>query len=173
MASPGFATSDFGGTELSAAVEGGRTYDVHGFDVRPAAGLSWTRFVQDSYTENGATGAELAVSGKAENALTATLGVAASTPFRTETLGTVTPSLEVRWGHDLVQPDATITSRFAGATGGSFTVEGNEPSRNAVILAAGVSAELPMGLALNLGGAAELRDGQQAYALLGRIRYQW
>ncbi|UEM21982.1 autotransporter domain-containing protein [Skermanella mucosa] len=170
---PGLATSDFGGTELSAAVEGGRTYDVHGFDVRPAAGLSWTRFVQDSYTENGATGAELAVSGKAENALTATLGVAASAPFRTETLGTVTPSLEVRWGYDLVQPDATITSRFAGATGGSFTVEGNEPSRNAVILAAGVSAELPMGLALNLGGAAELRDGQQAYALLGRIRYQW
>ncbi|WP_158043991.1 autotransporter outer membrane beta-barrel domain-containing protein [Skermanella pratensis] len=171
--SPGLATADFGGTELSAAIEGGRTYEIEGFEIRPAAGLSWTRFVQDSYIENGATGAELEVSGRTENALTATLGVGASARFRTEALGTVTPSLEVRWSHDLVRPDAAINSRFIGAMGGSFTIEGNEQPRDAVILAAGVSAELPLGLALNLGGAAELRDGQQAYALLGRIRYQW
>jgi outer membrane autotransporter protein len=173
VTAPGLATSDYQGSELSAAVEGGHTFLFDGVEVRPMAGLSWTRLDQDGYTEQGGTGAELTVSGKTGNTLTSTLGVGAAAPFRTEALGTVTPSLDVRWGYDIVRQDGAINSRFAGSTGGSFTVAGNEPSRNAAIVAAGIAADLAMGISLQLGATGEFREGQQAYGVLGRVRYSW
>ncbi len=123
------------------------------------AGLSWTRLDQDGYTEQGGTGAELTVSGKTGNTLTSTLGVGAAAPFRTEALGTVTPSLDVRWGYDIVRQDGAINSRFAGSTGGSFTVAGNEPSRNAAIVAAGIAADFADGHQPATGGHGRVPRG--------------
>ncbi|MDO8290187.1 MAG: autotransporter domain-containing protein [Parvibaculum sp.] len=162
------AASDFDGYTLSARFEAGYTLTYGDVALRPVVGLDGLRLQSDAYTEIGAPGFNLTQDARTEYLLRSTVGVAA-----TLNGGPVTPSLGLRWGHDIVQPDGALSYAFAGLANSTFGVNSNTPDRDAALIDAGLDASLNKAVDLSVVASADLRENAENYGLAVKLRLHW
>ncbi len=135
------------GNEWLANLDGGYDFRAGGWTFGPTVGLQFTRFTVDRYTETGAPGAALTVEGQEGDSLRSRLGARASYTFRREAFA-LTPYLDVSWQHDFLDESEAITSQFISTREGSFTVQTPGPSRDSILIGAGLAAELSSRIAI-------------------------
>ncbi|MCE9649730.1 MAG: autotransporter domain-containing protein [Parvibaculum sp.] len=162
------AAADFDGDTISANAEAGYTLTYGDVVVRPAAGLDWVRLKSDGYTETGAPGLNLTQASRSDNLVRSTVGASAAL-----TGGPVVPSLGLRWGHDIEQPDGALSYAFAGLANSTFLIDRNMPDKDALLIDAGLDAKLGKGIDFSLAGSADLRNNAQAYGLSAKLSYSW
>lgn len=162
------AAADFNGSTFSANVEAGYTLTYGNVALRPAVGLDWLRIESDGYTETGAPGLNLTQGSQSGNLIRSTVGASASFSG-----GSVVPSLGLRWGHDIEQPDGALSYAFAGLANSSFLIERNTPDKDALLVDAGLATKLAEAVDLSLAGSADLRNNAQGYGLSLKLRYSW
>jgi len=115
----------------------------------------WTRV--DDFTEKGASGMELRVSGVQQESLVSVVGLrgayAVSTP-----IGVLLPQARVEWEHEYLQNRQSINHRYAQDTANTvFTVKGNAPDRDYGNAGASLSLVLEGGW-IKVGGIAVLEE---------------
>lgn len=162
------AASDFDGYTLSARFEAGYTLTYGDVALRPVIGLDGLRLQSDAYAETGAPGFNLTQDARTEYLLRSTVGLAAS--FNG---GPVTPSLGLRWGHDIVQPDGALSYAFAGLANSTFVINANTPGRDAALIDAGLDVTLSEALDLSVAASTDLRDNAEDYGLSVKLRFHW
>lgn len=139
---PVHLTADYDTDIWQAAAEGGYGFDLklagNAVTLTPLAGASYSRQMQDSFTERGGPGA-LSLDDDTTQSLKPSLGIRAEAAIATAG-GTVTPALTARLRHELADTTTDTDGRFAAAVGGpSFAVGGIERARTEADLEAGVS----------------------------------
>lgn len=167
------AKSNYDGLTLSGSAEMGYNINAGSWTVRPVAGLDVFHIHTDSYTETGAPGANLTQNAYDDYLVRSTLGFGVSTQFDAGFLGTVLPSADMRWGHDLDQADATSDWSFAGTPGSGFQVSGNQLDRDALLVNLGLQAYATDALSLGLSASGDFRDNAQGGAMALNMRYSW
>ena len=162
------ASADFDGSTFSANVEAGKTLTYGNVALRPAIGLDWLHVKSDGYTETGAPGLNLSQTSQSDNLLRATVGASVALNG-----GPVVPSLGLRWGHDITQADGALAYSFAGLGNSSFLIDRNTPDRDALLVDAGLDADLGKGMSLTFAGSSDLRSNAQSYGLSVKLGYSW
>lgn len=162
------ASADFDGSTFSANFEAGKTLTYGNVALRPAIGLDWLHVKSDGYTETGAPGLNLSQTSQSDNLLRATVGASVALNG-----GPVVPSLGLRWGHDISQADGALAYSFAGLGNSSFLIDRNTPDRDALLVDAGLDADLGKGMLLTFAGSADLRSNAQSYGLSVKLGYSW
>ena len=131
-------------------------------------------FHADSYTETGAGGLNLAQDAQSETLVRSSVGAAIGTSFEAPTANaTVSPSLDLRWGHDISQPDGTATAAFASTPGSSFVYTQKTVDRDALLANLGITATSPGGLSVGLAGTSDIRSDAKGYGLSLKLLYAW
>lgn len=169
------ASGDFGGTMLTAQGEAGYRLGLGGKGwLKPVAGLDVIHFHTEAYTESGAGGLDLAQSAQSDTLVRSSLGAVIGTSFEAPTANAiVSPSLDIRWGHDISQPDGTATASFAGTSGSSFVYAQKTVDRDALLANLGVTATSPGGLSIGLAGTTDIRSDATGYGLSLKLLYTW
>jgi CSLREA domain-containing protein len=147
------AKADFDGWDVSAHGEVGITaLSLGGVHIDPIASLDYTRLKQDSFEETGAGSLDLDTKSEIVNSLVSGVGARIHGTFSTEREWRMTPELRVAWTHEFEDKDRQVRTAFSGAsTGGSFSVEGAELSRDSLVAGAGYVVSGPQGLNLYAG----------------------
>ncbi len=169
------ATGDFGGYMLTAQGEAGYRVDLGGKAwLKPVAGIDVVNFHSDAYTETGAGGLNLAQNSQSDTLVRTSVGAAVGTSFEAPTANaTVSPSLDLRWGHDVSQPDGTATASFASTPASSFVYAQKAVDRDALLANLGVTASSPGGLTIGLAGTTDIRSDAKGYGLSLKLLYAW
>ncbi|HUD51502.1 autotransporter domain-containing protein [Parvibaculum sp.] len=150
------ATASHGGDEISAALQASYRFDVAGLTLTPRAGAQYVHLAEESFSESGATGFNLDVAHRDADSLRPFIGVSAAKSLRTEGGTKLTPRLDVEYSRETMNnaPSNTVT-----VGGGSFVVDGVEPSRDRVTVGAGLDAQVSNTLTLHAGYRATLPTG--------------
>ncbi|MDO8289664.1 MAG: autotransporter domain-containing protein [Parvibaculum sp.] len=152
----GTATASYGSDELSAALQASYRLNMGGASVTPKAGIHYTHLKDDSFTESGAPGFNLAVASRNADSLRPFVGVSVAKSFKTEGGARLTPKLSLEYSHETMNNAPTSTVSVGG---GTFIVNGLEPSRNRVTAGAGIDANVSDTLSLHAGYRAILPTG--------------
>jgi len=169
------AAGSFGGYMLTAQGEAGYRVGLgERAWLKPVAGLDIVNLHSDSYTETGAGGLNLAQDSQSDTLVRTSVGAAIGTSFEAPSANaTVSPSLDLRWGHDVSQPDGTATASFASTPGSSFVYAQKAVERDALLANLGVTATSPGGLSVGLAGTSDIRSDAKGYGLSLKLLYAW
>lgn len=166
----GTASADYGADQYGGKIEAGMPIAVaERVFVTPLANIAHNRLSIDGYTETGAAGANLAVSGRTVSSTR--VGVGASVAAELGGTGGVgfTPTARVLYTRELGDRDYNTTVRFAEGTQ-TFTVAGAPLERNALQLGIGMDFKAASGVTLTAAYDAELRKGYTGHSGLLRLR---
>jgi outer membrane autotransporter protein len=143
------ATAEYTDNAINANLELSRGFDVaHNWRVAPYGGLGVLWNDQDSFTETGASSANLSRQADSDLTGTASLGLRMAGLFETGNGKTLIPQFRLGWDHHLGPTSNSTTLAFAGTS--SFNVTGSETDRDT--------------LTGNLGMALSDQDGWSLYA---------
>ena len=132
------ATSTHDGHEATAALQATTRLAFGRIDLVPAAGFDYVHLYETGFTESGASSNDLTVASRNSDSLRPFLSVTATEKF-TSASGTVwTPDADLTYSHELFATPPSLVQ----VGGGSFTVDGFVPSRDAVTVGTGVTATL-------------------------------
>jgi outer membrane autotransporter protein len=121
----------------------------------PVAGATYTHLDIDSFTENGAPGADLNVASQSVDSLRSRLG--GHVIYQTMVQDTLLqPNLSLMWQHEYLDSSSGITSSFADFTAPSFSTQTAAPSRDSALISVGLTATLNNSLALYLNYLADV-----------------
>jgi autotransporter-associated beta strand protein len=149
------ASSTHSGHEATAAVQATTRLALGRIAIVPAAGLEYVHLYETGFTESGAPGFDLQVASRNSGSLRPFIGIEASEAFTTAG-GTVwTPEADLKYSHELFNTPPSLVQ----VGGGSFSVGGLAPSRDAVTLGGGITGRLSDRLALFADYHATLPTG--------------
>ncbi|MBP0617432.1 autotransporter outer membrane beta-barrel domain-containing protein [Jiella mangrovi] len=166
---PGFSN------DLSASVDGDSarlfgevSYDLAlgGIAVQPFAGLSYTHFSLDDFTETGGSAA-LESDGYDQNVGASTLGLRLATSFSAGEM-TLKPRAMIGWRHGFGDVDPDVTLSFAD-TGADFSVSGSPIARNAALVEAGLDVEIAPNATLGLSYRGSFASDATSNGVTGRF----
>lgn len=160
------ATGSHDGWQYTARVDGGYPLPVGPAVVTPVAGVAYSHLNQDSFTETGASGANLAVDSSTTNSLRSSLGAKVGSTFQTD-IGKLAPEFRAVWSHEFMDKSQDVTAAYA-AGGSSFTTSGATPAREIYTLGVGMDLTTEDNLTLSANYDLELRD--QYVGHTGRLR---
>jgi uncharacterized protein YhjY with autotransporter beta-barrel domain len=153
------ATSHPNGQQYVGDVDFG--YDFHpdkNWVVGPTLGLTYTHLDVDSFTEEGAPGANLAVDSQSADSLRSRLG--GHVIFQTNTGDVLLqPNLTLMWQHEYLDSSSGITSSFNDFSSSAFTINTAAPSRDSALVGCGLTATLNTSVALYLNYLADVGAG--------------
>jgi len=173
-------------TVTASGNPGGQVYGVYGetgyrvhtsfagapATLTPLAGLGYTNFNTDGFTETGAGGADATVGGNSTDSFVSSLGVRASARFEIGGLyGTLVPEVHAIWRHEFLSDQATITASFAGTP--SFTVAGSHEGTDTARLGGSLTQELNPAAKLFLNYDAELQSGLTQHTVSAGLRVKF
>jgi len=132
------AEADYDGQAVQAYGELGYQFAVgqQGL-LTPLVGLSYTSVWTDSFTETGASGANLRVDEARYESLATTVGLRGSLA-----LDGWEPSLFLGWRHEFLDDHGEADLAFAAVPDAKWTVIGSDVARNAGLVGVGVVAEI-------------------------------
>ena len=137
------------GQRTDVALTFGRGLTAGGWTLTPNAGLLSSRLTVDDFTETGAPGANVAITGWTNRSLRSRVGleVARNGP-------TATPRLSVTWLHEF-DDDRSFGARLADAGGNAYTAPGRAAETDVVQASFAVDVRLARNAALrfSLAGA--------------------
>lgn len=174
------ANGAFDGYQYGGRVEGGWRF---GFDrnvLTPFAGLTVQALTQSAYTENSrnaATGAPgvlgLTVQGQTSTSIRSTLGTQFETAITATDDAILRPRLRVGWAHEFNVYRTATATLGALLPNAPFTVQGAQPSPNALVVGAGFDLELTHMVRLYGQFDGEFSDNARAFAGTGGVRLVW
>jgi outer membrane autotransporter protein len=172
------ATSSHRGQEwgLNATVE--YALGAGAWQLRPLAGLRYTRLREEAFAESGAAGGSLTIDARTTESTTLSGGVRvlrAFNPGGSRQDAAADGGIELRavYSHLFGENNAPIVARLAGQSA-SFTALGSPLKRDALTLGAGVSAKIGHGFTGYADVSYEVRgSGQDAYAIGAGVKYLW
>ncbi|MDO8423141.1 MAG: autotransporter outer membrane beta-barrel domain-containing protein, partial [Parvibaculum sp.] len=150
------ATASHGGDEVSAAVQASIEFTVADVIVTPNAGLAYVRVAEESFNESGAPGFNLNVDSRTSNSLRPSVGLSAEKSFKTTSGTKLTPRVEIGYSHELMN-DAPSSTVSVG--GGTFSINGLQPSRNRLTAGTSLNVNVSDDLSLHAGYKAVLPTG--------------
>ena len=122
------ATSNYGGQQYSAYVEGGYGFKNGGFDITPLLSLQYMRLNINDYVESGADSLNLNVDAQRYNMLQSGLGAKIAYPIAGKSLRFI-PEMHAKWFYDFVGDPQQAASTFTGG-GASFATQGIDPAKS-------------------------------------------
>jgi len=141
---PGFsaqAKSDPSGEEEFGYISGGRDFHCGNWTMGPMAGVQYVHTTLDSFTENNAGLLDLAVNSHSDDSLRSRLG---GRVYYAGTYGNVVwrPFLDAAWQHEFMENSNSLTSQFAGANVGTFSVPTPVGSRESALISIGTDIDI-------------------------------
>jgi uncharacterized protein YhjY with autotransporter beta-barrel domain len=131
------AVGEYDGSTLSALLTGGRRFGAGAWALEPFASLRFAHLSEDGFTEKGAGSANLILESRATDWLGSDLGIRFTRTFQGERSAFV-PELDLGWTHDFGLDDREIVAAFEGDPEMTFTLGGQEVSRDGAALGAGL-----------------------------------
>lgn len=140
----------------------------HGaFTWGPVASVQYSTVAIDGFEERGAIGS-LRINAQSQDSLKSAVGVKASYRQRIGRV-IVTPEVRAQWQHEYLDNKSSIDAGFS--SGNSFTVNGPRIGQDALLLDAGVSAQLTSHVAIFTYYTGELgRENYTTHSINGGIR---
>jgi outer membrane autotransporter protein len=117
------AKASFSGQQYGAKTEFGYPVSVGKTVVTPLASLAYNHLNQDGYSETGATGANLTVTGSSTDSIRSGLGGKVSTTVAQAGEWNIKPNARAMWQHEFNASAPDQTSTFV-AGGSAFTTSG-------------------------------------------------
>ena len=148
-----------------------RPVTAGGLNLTPQAWLQGLHYGQGGFSENGATGAELAVFPRSRNALRSVLSISAARSFAVGEGMTLTPRTVLGWSHEFLDPTAQLNAGFA-AGGPVFTVSGATPGRDALLAGAALAAQLGA-TTLYVAYGASVAANETTQTITAGLRHVW
>ena len=164
------ARSDHDGNLYSAYLGSGYDFGDDAWKVGPFVSLEYLYLDEDGFEEEGAGVLNLMVDDRQTEALLSYLGFRAQGVIDTD-VGHLIPELSVAWLHDFDIDDRVVTSSFAGAPGDAFSITGQEVEQNGLVVGASLTLMQAGGFQSSIAYSGEFRDGYDAHALIGQIRF--
>jgi fibronectin-binding autotransporter adhesin len=126
-----------------------------GWVVGPTLGATYTHLDVDSFTETGATGADLAVQDQSADSLRTRLG--GHLVYQTNTGDVLLqPNFTAMWQHEFLDDSSGITSSFNDFSSNPFTIQTAAPSRDSALIGIGLSATLSNSMTLYINYIADV-----------------
>lgn len=153
------AQGEFTAHSAAVDVEGAATYEIAGWRVEPAAGLTWFGFTRPAFEESGAGDVDLLVDGYQAGRLQGRLTLQLTRPAGVGK-GDLIPELRLGWLHDFAPPERAVQARLRGMPASSFTVEGARPVEDALVVGGGFELKTAQDLTWKLDYDGQIRkDG--------------
>ena len=165
------ASAETDGRTYGLSVAGGYTAQVGRFAVGPRLGLRYLHAEVDGYGETGAGPLSLRTERQSARSLASSVGAEASTSFEIGRT-VLEPSLALAWEHEFADDPRTVTVILPG--GASNSVNPSGIGRDALVIGAGLSANIGQAVTAALGYRAELSgaDGH-SHAFTARLRMRF
>ena len=148
--------------------------------LTPFAGLTVQALTQSAYTEtsrNAATGTPgvlgLTVQGQTSTSIRSTLGAQFETAITATDDAILRPRLRLGWAHEFNVYRTATATLGALLSNAPFTVQGAQPSPNALVVSAGFDLELTHMVRLYGQFDGEFSDNARAFAGTGGVRLVW
>jgi autotransporter-associated beta strand protein len=165
------ARAVWSGWSTTAGLSGGYDFHLGNTTLGPVASLDWQRLGQSAYSETRAGGLGLTVRGRADHALTTTLGGRIYRNFETK-FGTVTPEIRLAWEAQWLGAPRTIDASFNGYAQSGFSTRTSRHDYNAALVDTGMSVSMSKTLSVSARFGVELfRPGYTAQAASVGLKY--
>jgi len=167
------AQGDYDSDVIFAGLEAGRRYMVGGNTVlTPKALVNYQHYDADGYTETGAGGANLTVSGEEIDLFEIGVGVDASWDYQQADGSFLQPKIGVGVRHDLIGDEYQTTSTFA-AGGASFQTEGFDPAQTTFNVSADLTYFSTTNWELSAGYDFEYKSDYDSHAGTLKAAYKF
>jgi outer membrane autotransporter protein len=165
------AKGDFKAHTFSIAPEVGKLLRYKSFGIEPYAGLNYTHFRHQSYTETGADAANLSVNSDTDDNLALELGTRLRKTWVFDNGSYVAPQLRFAWRHDFGDETNNI-ARLAGAET-SFKTTGISVVNDVFSVGAGLNWRIDKSKMVYAQYDAEFGSGYDAHTLQASIKVQF
>ena len=165
------AKGDFKAHTFSIAPEIGKLLRYKSLDVEPYAGLNYTHFRHESYTETGAGAANLSVGSDTEDNLAFELGTRLRKTWVLDNGSYLMPQLKLAWRHNFGD-EASETAQLAGADT-SFRTTEIAVVDDLLSVGAGLNWRIDESKMLSAQYDAEFGSGFDAHTLQAGVRIQF
>lgn len=163
----GLASGNTDGTDFNALLGTGYDFHLGAFTVGPIASVEYATTGIDGFSEHGSLGA-LHIDSQSQDSLQSAVGLRAA---YTKQVGRMklTPEITAQWQHEYLTSSSSVDAGFS--SGRSFTVQGPDIGRDALLLGAGVSVQLSSQIAIFAYYTGELgRANYTVHSVNGGVR---
>ncbi len=167
------AKGDYDSNQINARVELGRDYQTDGgLTLTPSVLANYVHYDADSYTETGASGANLTVDADALSLFEIGVGVDAAWKIDQADGSFLKPVLSAGVRHDLIGDEFEASNQFAGG-GSAFKVKGFDPAQTTFDVGAGVTYFTNSGWDLTAEYDFEFKSDYNSHAGLVKASYNF
>lgn len=167
------AKGKYDGDTISAYVEGGKIFETEdGWRLQPVIALSYSHLETDAYSETG-VGTLLDILKADLDSLKSMIGARFAHPFTMQSGRKIVPEGRLIWSHEFLDDHS---SHFADVQGGGFNpvlVNGEEFSRDSLILGAGLTAPITDASTVFFDYDAGLNNDVTSHTLSAGFRTRW
>jgi outer membrane autotransporter protein len=168
------ARAELSGQQYTGNLGAGYDFRIGALTLTPYGRAEYVHLEIDSFTERGANGLDLFVDRQHVDSLQTAFGgrvaYSINTPF-----GVVIPQGSVEWRHEFLNDSRSVTAKYAVDPFNTFfVIPTDNPDRDYVALAAGVSAVFSRGISafVNYETALGLRDVTH-HGFTGGVRFEF
>ena len=148
------------GSQIIGDLDDGYDFHMNKITFGPIAGVQYTHYDINSYTEGGSDPVDLHVDKEQTDSLRSRLGGHVSCAFKAGKV-TLKPHLDAFWQHEFLDQSRGTTSQFTSVGEGSFTTVTPSPSRDSALIDGGLNADLNGRVSLYLDYVVQV--GQSNY----------
>jgi outer membrane autotransporter protein len=166
------ANASYNARQFDVQAETGKVLAFHGMSLTPNVLAHWVNWNPQSYTETGAGGADLHVSGKTLNVFELGGGVKVGWDFKQTDGAWLKPQVSIGYRYAVTDDQVEDTSTFTGG-GAAFTVNGPTPARSSVDLGASIKYQTTRNWDFLLSYDVDWRDNYLSNAGFLRAVYRF
>jgi len=166
------ASSNYDGTEITAAGQISSTFGMGDYAVTPAIGTQYTRLNLHSFSESGAAGFDLGGPSSTTESLRPFVAATASTRFFWDTRTVLEPTVRVAYSYETLSNNRQVTIEPEGDNA-TFQFEGVKPSRGEGSVDAGLLVETSHDLGFYSNAAVEGIGNTSGVKLDAGVRYRF
>ncbi|NDY55517.1 autotransporter domain-containing protein, partial [Desulfovibrio sulfodismutans] len=159
---------------LGGSLTTGYDWTFGKFKAGPVATLDYGYVSVPGFSETADAELGLTVRAFSGNSLKSGLGAKVSGTFTVGEKTTVSPDVSLRWGHEFLDNSQNIKARYNGSPTSSFSAKTGEPTRNNLLMDAGVSVGVSDSAKLYLRYSGQIFGrGSQTQAGAVGVRYEF
>ena len=167
------ARADYDGDGFASYVECGWWRELGLWRVQPLVGFQYVSFLQQGFTERDADVLNLTAGDRSTDSFRSVVGARLLRPLAGPGRGAATIEFSGRWTHECLGDEPRLTTGFAGAGGGTFSVAGAVGGRDVFVLGAGLRLRISRRADVFVGYDAEVGDNLTAHGGNGGLQLVW
>jgi outer membrane lipase/esterase len=141
--------------------------------LSPFIGVNYDRLDLDGFMEQGAGALNLTVAEQTAKSLRSVLGTKISHQFKdTDTGISFVPFASAGWQHEYIDQSRTMLAQFT-SSGGAFTVQTAEASKNGLLASAGADLNHQNGFSFRVHYIFDLRSDFNSKTIGASVRYRF